>query len=656
MCVTASWDVKLCIGINARQITALKYKGGRLMRGKRIILISFCMLLSLSLIQIENASGASIIGSLPTGDQAFDVFVVGSYAYVANNTSGLMIIDVSNPQAPYLVGSINTPGQAWGVYVSGSYAYVADAAAGLQIVDISNPSNPAIIGTVDTPGEARRVWIYNSYAYIADSGGGLQVVDVSNPRAPSIIKSIPTPDGAHDVGVYGNYLYLCVYRNGIQIYDISSPRNPVLIGSVDTPYNAYGIGVSGSYAYVADADGDLQIINISNLSSPVIVSSASIPGQSVDVAVSGKYTFLVTNYQNYLSIVDISNPLIPNIAANVALPNGGLGVFVFGSIAYVAAHYGGLVIVDYSDLIQLPALQVIEPDGGEVLYKGTDYSIKWAWSNYTGNIRVHVFKDDTHYKTIAADIPVSNGTAGITFNPPANWASSDKYEIRISTIDNQAWDKSDGYFTITNTVNEQTFLWPVDPKNFTIGHYSACREWPRDSEGCYWLSDTSTAGAKIWRDVQPFLRHYFNEGYHLGADYNIGSGNQDRGKLVYSTSKGVITKVLENECGWGNIIFIRHDTSFGTYTSMYAHVDWINGTKPKKGLYVEGGIPIAEIGNGAWNSPKCSKEKKGSYPAHLHFEIREGEDTTPGPAYIKNINRKPPQGQIDPNAFISAHR
>ncbi|MEO0112951.1 MAG: hypothetical protein ABIK80_03215, partial [candidate division WOR-3 bacterium] len=57
----------------------------------------------------------------------------GSYAYVADEDSGLRIIDISDPQNPQEVGYYDTPGEARGVYVSGSYVYIADCSVGLQI-------------------------------------------------------------------------------------------------------------------------------------------------------------------------------------------------------------------------------------------------------------------------------------------------------------------------------------------------------------------------------------------------------------------------------------------------------------------------------------------------------------------------------------------
>jgi hypothetical protein len=119
------------------------------------------------------------VGSVDTPGDAYDVAVSGSYAYIADNSSGLRIVDISNPANPQIVGFVITPGDAWGVAVSGIYAYVADEYAGLQVVDISNPASPQIVGSVNTPGDAYSVAVSGSCAYIADRFG-LQVVDISN--------------------------------------------------------------------------------------------------------------------------------------------------------------------------------------------------------------------------------------------------------------------------------------------------------------------------------------------------------------------------------------------------------------------------------------------------------------------------------------------
>lgn len=183
------------------------------------------------------------------------------------------------------------------------------------------------------------------------------------------------------------------------------------------------------------------------------------------------------------------------------------------------------------------------------------------------------------------------------------------------------------------------FTWPIDPTNESDGFFAPCSDSPQ----CFWLN----AGG--WRDVQPFLRYEFIDngkvyGYHLGADWDLGSDPADAGLPVASVADGVVVSVQPNVKQWGNVVFIEHQTSFGTYTSMYAHVDWMPSGPPRLGR-VARGQQIARIGNGG-----------GLYPYHLHFEIREGRGADVGPGYVPSPTSPPPQGQLDPDAFIATHR
>ncbi|MDD1444194.1 cadherin domain-containing protein, partial [Dolichospermum sp. ST_sed3] len=89
------------------------------------------------------------------------------------------IIDISNPTTPTLKGNYDTSDLANGVQVVGNYAYVADESSGLQIIDISNPTTPTLKGNYDTSSLAVRVQVVGNYAYVADFESGLQIIDVS---------------------------------------------------------------------------------------------------------------------------------------------------------------------------------------------------------------------------------------------------------------------------------------------------------------------------------------------------------------------------------------------------------------------------------------------------------------------------------------------
>ena len=80
--------------------------------------------------------------------------------------------------APFLIGNRDTYGFAWDVQIVGRYAYVADGGSGLQIIDITDPKNPTLKG--NSKGFAFDVQIVGKYAYVAGLSG-LGIIDISNP-------------------------------------------------------------------------------------------------------------------------------------------------------------------------------------------------------------------------------------------------------------------------------------------------------------------------------------------------------------------------------------------------------------------------------------------------------------------------------------------
>ena len=166
----------------------------------------------LQIINISNRANPVLAGSYDTPGEAFGVFVLGNYAYVADyEGSGLQIINVSNPANPVLAGSYETPGDAIGVFVLGNYAYVADYFSGLQILNVSNPANPVLAGSYATPGESQGVFVLGNYAYVADQSS-LMILHFQNqtginenenlPVKFSISQNYPNPFNAQTVIQY----------------------------------------------------------------------------------------------------------------------------------------------------------------------------------------------------------------------------------------------------------------------------------------------------------------------------------------------------------------------------------------------------------------------------------------------------------------------
>jgi len=184
-------------------------------------------------------------------EQDTDVFVLGSYAYVADSRSGLGVIDVSDPANPHLVGSHEMFMGYVGVYVSGSYGYMAATFhidgghdyGGLRILDISNPANPQEVGSL----------------YLGYRTGGNHPVAVS---------------------VSGPYVYLAGGHEGLRVVDVSTPTSPTEAGYYDTPGFAFDVAVSGSHAYVADGDEGLLVLRFAGAEPTYSISGRVLDGSS----------------------------------------------------------------------------------------------------------------------------------------------------------------------------------------------------------------------------------------------------------------------------------------------------------------------------------------------------------------------------------------
>ncbi|MFM6775317.1 MAG: DUF4347 domain-containing protein, partial [Microcystis panniformis] len=300
----------------------------------------------------EKVFALSLVGNYDTPGNAYDVKVVGNYAYVADWTSGLQIIDVSTPTNPTLISNYDTSGFAMDVQIVGNYAYVADGYQGLQIIDISNPTNPTLKGNYSSwpLGWGYGLEVVGNYAYVASDYQGLTIIDISNPSNPTFKGRYDTSSRALKVQVIGNYAYVADYESGLQIIDVSNPTNPTLKGNYDTPGIASDVEVVGNYAYVADGwDGGLQIIDISNPTNPTLKGNYDTNGVAGDVEVVGNYAYLTDDMAG-LKIIDISNPTNPTLIGYYDdYSTVAYGVEVVGNYAYVADYFDGLKIIDVSN-------------------------------------------------------------------------------------------------------------------------------------------------------------------------------------------------------------------------------------------------------------------------------------------------------------------
>ena len=142
----------------------------------------------LKIVDISNSTDPELIGQYAYVNTIYDYYernyyVSGSYVYLTERNSDLLeIIDVSDPTDPVKIGQIGDCGGSNDIYVSGSYVYLALGSDGLKVIDISDPTIPVEIAHDDYNGYANGVYPVGGYVYVTDQNEGFVVIDPWNSR------------------------------------------------------------------------------------------------------------------------------------------------------------------------------------------------------------------------------------------------------------------------------------------------------------------------------------------------------------------------------------------------------------------------------------------------------------------------------------------
>ncbi|MBC2726098.1 hypothetical protein [Desulfosporosinus sp.] len=210
----------------------------------------------LYILDVTDPYHLELLGRHDTHDYAIDVWAghwgeFDNLAFVAANLNGLQIVDVQNPSLPSLIGSYSIPGEATGIHVSYPYVYVAAGTAGLQIIDASDPYNPILIGSFETDGYSYGLAGDDPYIYIADGNNGVVIIDAADPKDPHELANFNISLGSErDVAINNHYAY--VAYDGLVVLDVSNPAHPTYTTSYRTPGVSKGVSVHEDYAFVAD--------------------------------------------------------------------------------------------------------------------------------------------------------------------------------------------------------------------------------------------------------------------------------------------------------------------------------------------------------------------------------------------------------------------
>ena len=304
----------------------------------------------LEIINVTNKANSTLVGKFdPHAGEPQNVYINGSYAFLANSFDGIRTINISDPTRPLNVSHYlekETVIKPWvhevytsasrDIFIDGSLGYVADGEYGVKVLNLTDLFNPTKIAEYnDKKGITRGIIVNGSYAYVADGEDGIEILDLSD--MSNITRIGHHFDGgiAQDMHLVDSYLYVADSDDGLEILDVSDPTNPIEIGEFyDDSDSALGIFVVGDRAYVADNVDGLEVIDISDPTNPVEVgqfyATTGVVGLASDVFVVEDIIYVAFGTQG-LEMLTYGTPRTPV----PILPLTFIGIVVLGFAIWI---------------------------------------------------------------------------------------------------------------------------------------------------------------------------------------------------------------------------------------------------------------------------------------------------------------------------------
>jgi hypothetical protein len=331
----------------------------------------------LLLIDLSDPAHPARLGSIGGGGNG--VAVSGTLAYVTAATDGFHIVDVSDPSNPTRIGGSTAFVYPVDVFVVGNWAYVLDQSR-VYVVDVSNPVQPQVVSYAETEGDAKRVIVNGTTAYVADGARGLSMVDVSDPFHPAFVANFNTPGYSLQVTLANDRLFIPDGSNGVVILQSSLTGDAIPtitkgpVGSLSFPGAVSPMDFTRlPVSQVVRTDSEVTFTLV--VASPLDSGPGTLRQALLDTKAGDRITFDPTVFPaaNPVTITLESDlPLITQ--GNLTIDGSDAGVILDGSQVPVASTWpygwaqGGLRLC--SDGNTIMGLQIVRFPGSGVLVEG----------------------------------------------------------------------------------------------------------------------------------------------------------------------------------------------------------------------------------------------------------------------------------------------
>jgi hypothetical protein len=218
---------------------------------------------------VSDPANIALINYYAYFSQAYDVFVEGDVAYIADGTAGLYLENVSDPftwQAP--IDSVSDGNNYTSVWVQGPTIYTtcADPSIGpnrgLYIYDATDLSNLNLIGRYILT-YLEDIAVDGDFCALADSQAGMYFMNVTDPfNIQAFTVYDPGSNLNHGVRFFGPYVVAAFQEGGVYVLNTTNPR-AILNLDHYAPANiaARRLSLHGDFVYVANTTS-LEILRL----------------------------------------------------------------------------------------------------------------------------------------------------------------------------------------------------------------------------------------------------------------------------------------------------------------------------------------------------------------------------------------------------------
>ncbi len=264
------------------------------------------------------------------------------------------------------LGSISTPGTPSTPALLGSSAYVAAGSVGIVRVDISDPAEPEVLGSFATEGQAEDIVgsFLNNLLVVADGSAGVTSFLLDGEGTPQILGTLPLGETA--ISIFGHSTSYVVGTHEGTLFTVSADTGsrPSSAGSVTLAGPVMGLLQRGQYVYCALGNGGMATVHVVDPTSPSLVRTLDLGGSVLSVARDNNVLFFGVEDVGLVSASADGTDVEP--IGTLALAAAPSSLLAWSGRVYMASPEGGLVVADSnlgSQVLQIGQLDLSGASG-----------------------------------------------------------------------------------------------------------------------------------------------------------------------------------------------------------------------------------------------------------------------------------------------------